>query len=95
MATHGYLTVEGLVGLWTREKADLQPGLFPAVSRTGQWEDVGHYTQMVWPTTTHVGCALYSVDRDYLICRYTPPGNVEGSPVFVTASAQVPSGSGQ
>ena len=50
-AWHGTLTPEQLVDLWSREKLMLQPGLFPAVSRTGQWEDVAHYTQMVWPTT--------------------------------------------
>jgi hypothetical protein len=41
---------------------------------------------MVWPTTTHVGCAIYSADWDYLICRYSPPGNKDGKPIFVTAA---------
>src|SRR5690348_7636527 len=50
MAWHGTLSPEQFVDLWSREKRMLQPGLFPAVSRTGQWEDVAHYTQMVWPT---------------------------------------------
>ena len=60
MAWHGTLSPEQFVDLWSREKRMLQPGLFPAVSRTGQWEDVAHYTQMVWPTTTRVGCAIFS-----------------------------------
>jgi hypothetical protein len=42
---------------------------------------------MVWPTTTHVGCAIFSADWDYLICRYSPPGNKDGKPIFVTAAA--------
>ena len=77
-------TAEELVGLWTDEKRQLTPGLFPAVSRTGQWKDVTHYTQMVWKSTTHVGCAVHSDQRgwSYLICRYSPPGNVDGKPVF-------------
>ncbi|HEX3676661.1 MAG TPA: CAP domain-containing protein [Sphingomicrobium sp.] len=87
MAWHGTLTPEQLVDLWSREKRLLEPGLFPAVSRTGNWEDVAHYTQMVWPTTTHLGCAIFAADWDYLICRYSPPGNKDGKPVFVTASA--------
>jgi hypothetical protein len=91
MAWHGTLSPEQLVDLWSREKLDLQPGLFPDVSRTGRWEDVAHYTQMVWPTTTHVGCAIYSADWDYLICRYSPPGNKDGKPVFVAAAAVAPS----
>jgi hypothetical protein len=56
MAWHGTLGPEQLVDMWSREKLLLTPGLFPNVSQTGQWEDVAHYTQMVWPTTTHVGC---------------------------------------
>lgn len=87
MGWHGTMSPEQLVDLWSREKLLLRPGLFPAVSRTGQWEDVAHYTQMVWPSTTHVGCAIFAADWDYLICRYSPPGNVDGKPIFVAAAA--------
>jgi hypothetical protein len=84
MAYHGTLSPEQLVDLWSREKLLLRPGLFPAVSRTGVWGDVAHYTQMVWPTTTRVGCAIFAADWDYLICRYSPPGNIDGKPVFAS-----------
>ena len=100
MATRGSLSPEQMIGLWSREKLLLQPGfsgpscpeqfgcmLFPAASRTGRWEDVAHYTQMVWPTTTRVGCAIFAADMDYLICRYSPPGNIDGKPVFTAAGA--------
>jgi len=86
MASHGTLSPEQLVNLWSREKLLMHPGVFPAVSRTGRWEDVAHYTQMVWPTTTRVGCAIFAADMDYLICRYSPPGNIDGKPVFASAS---------
>lgn len=88
MAWHGTLSPEEMVDLWSREKHMLQPGSirFPAVSRTGEWEDVAHYTQMVWPTTTRVGCAIYAADWDYLICRYSPPGNLDGKPIYATAT---------
>ena len=89
MAWHGTMSPEQLVNMWSREKLLLQPGLFPAVSRTGQWQDVAHYTQMVWPTTSRVGCAIYVADWDYLICRYSPPGNIDGKPVFATTSVAV------
>lgn len=82
MAVHGSLSPEQMVGIWLAEKRYLRPGLFPAVSATGNWMDVSHYTQMVWPTTTRVGCALYQADWDYLVCRYSPPGNIDGRPVF-------------
>ena len=74
---------EELIGLWVGEKQVFFPGVFPAVSRTGSWEQVAHYTQMVWRGTTHVGCALYPAPNrwTYLICRYSPPGNVDGEVV--------------
>jgi hypothetical protein len=94
MAWHGTLSPEQLVDMWSREKRMLQPGVFPAVSNTGRWEDVAHYTQMVWPTTTRVGCAIFSADWDYLICRYSPPGNIDGKPVFASAPVQLAQASG-
>lgn len=86
MATGGSRTPEQLVGLWSQEKLLLRPGVFPAVSRTGRWEDVAHYTQMVWPTTTRVGCAIHRADWDYLVCRYSPKGNIDGKPVLASSA---------
>lgn len=86
MAWHGTMSPEQLVNMWSSEKQFLQPGLFPEVSRTGRWKDVAHYTQMVWPTTTRVGCAIFAADWDYLICRYSPPGNIEGKPVIAATT---------
>ena len=90
-AWHGTMAPEMLVDMWSRERQLIAPGsyLFPAISRTGRWEDIAHYTQMVWPTTTHVGCAIYSADWDYLICRYSPPGNKDGKPIFTSASLPI------
>ena len=73
----------GLVGDWIAKKAQYRPGVFPNVSRTGNWVDVGHYTQVVWSGTTHVGCAITRRDdRSILACRYAPPGNIDGQRVF-------------
>ena len=52
MGTRGAFSFEAMVGGWSSERRDFLPGVFPAVSRAGSWEKVGHYTQMVWPTTT-------------------------------------------
>jgi hypothetical protein len=82
MGTHGAFSIEAMVGGWASEKGWFRPGTFPNVSSTGNWEDVGHYTQMIWPTTTRVGCALASTVRiDYLVCRYAGAGNIDERPV--------------
>jgi hypothetical protein len=92
MGTRGYYSYETMVAGWASERSDFVPGIFPAVSRSGDWEKVGHYTQMVWPTTTRVGCAVASNSTtDYLVCRYSPKGNVDGRSVpYVLAGAGTP-----
>lgn len=82
MGTAGHYGLEDLVEMWIEEKRNFRPGTFPDVSRTGRWADVGHYTQMIWKGTTNVGCALHAArGRNYLICRYSPPGNADGRTV--------------
>jgi cysteine-rich secretory family protein len=79
MGTHGAFSVEAMVAGWSSEKRWFVPGVFPNNSRTGNWADVGHYTQMIWPTTTRVGCAIASTPSvDYLVCRYAGAGNIDG-----------------
>lgn len=82
MGTRGAFSPEQMVGSWAEERSMFRPGIFPNVSRTGNWLDVSHYTTMIWRTTTQVGCAVYrSASWDFLICRYSPPGNLDGQPV--------------
>ncbi|MEQ7156680.1 CAP domain-containing protein [Brevundimonas aurifodinae] len=72
-------TPEEMVEDWIAERADYRPGVFPNVSRTGDWTAVGHYTQLIWSGTTHVGCAIETRDDQQLLaCRYSPPGNIDG-----------------
>jgi hypothetical protein len=81
--TKGAFTPEAMVGLWVAEKKDFQPGPIPAVSRTGRFEDVGHFTQLAWRDTDRVGCALATGAQDeMLVCRYLSAGNVEGERPF-------------
>ena len=88
MGTRGAFSYEAMVGRWASEQRDFMPGIFPTVSRSGNWETVGHYTQMVWPTTIRVGCAVASNARnDFLVCRYSPAGNIDGRPVPYVATA--------
>jgi hypothetical protein len=82
MGTRGAYTPEQMVANWSDEKMFFRPGVFPNVATTGNWLDVSHYTTMIWPTTTRVGCAIYrTIPDDYLICRYSPPGNIDGVPL--------------
>ena len=39
----------------------------------------GHYTQMIWHTTSEVGCAVSrGGGREVWVCEYNPPGNIAG-----------------
>ena len=79
MGTRGAFSVDQMVGAWASEGRWFRRGRFPQVSATGSWAEVGHYSQMIWPGTLRVGCAVRSSARnDYLVCRYSPAGNVVG-----------------
>lgn len=79
MGTRGAFALDEMVGAWLAERSMFRPGTFPAVSKTGDWEDVGHYTQIIWPGDRRVGCSISSSAKyDYLVCRYAGPGNVMG-----------------
>jgi hypothetical protein len=79
MGTRGAFTLDQMLGSWAAERRAFRPGRFPDVSRTGSWQQVGHFTQMIWPGSLRIGCALRSSARfDYLVCRYAPAGNVMG-----------------
>jgi hypothetical protein len=84
----GLFSYDVMVGVMVDEARHFRPGAFPNNSATGNWSDVAHYTQIVWPTTTAVGCALASsATTDYFVCRYSPTGNKDG---VVLASGQRP-----
>ncbi|MEM1131561.1 MAG: CAP domain-containing protein [Pseudomonadota bacterium] len=79
MGTRDAFSYAEMSGGWIDEDRYFKKGAFPESSTTGRWSDVGHYTQIIWATTTHMGCAIASNRKDdYLVCRYSPAGNVVG-----------------
>ena len=47
---------------------------------SGTGDGTGHFTQVVWKATTHVGCGLAHCGdgNDLLVCQYSPAGNIDG-----------------
>ena len=83
MGSTGYFAPEAMVDAFIEEGRNYRHGTFPDVSRTGNWQDVGHYTQVVWRGTREVGCAVARNARDdFLVCRYWPSGNWMGEVPF-------------
>jgi len=65
-----------LAQLWADEKSKYDDG-----QRSGP--GIGHYTAMVWQNTHEVGCGFSSAGgMDFLVCRYSPPGNILGQTPF-------------
>jgi hypothetical protein len=83
MGTRGAFPETFMVGRWIEERSLFRGGRFPDVTRAGTpWAKVGHYTQIIWPSTRSFGCALASNrDFDFLVCRYWPAGNIFGEPL--------------
>ncbi len=74
---------EQMAGGWIDERRYFIAAVFPHVSTTGNWQDVGHYSQIIWRNTTRIGCGIASNrHRDILVCRYSSPGNFTGQRVF-------------
>ena len=81
--TRGRYALEDMVDAWAREKRFFKPAPIPSASTTGRFADVGHYTQLMWRDTRHVGCALATGQReDVLVCRYSEAGNWVGEKPF-------------
>lgn len=48
-------------------------------NRQGFRVDTGHFTQVVWESSSKLGCGIANCgQRTFIVCRYDPPGNVNG-----------------
>jgi uncharacterized protein YkwD len=84
-ATPGAWKTADVVKDWAGEAANYDPSRNTCASG----KVCGHYTQLVWRNTTHVGCAKRTCTKnspfgkdfptwDFWVCNYAPPGNVVG-----------------
>src|SRR5688572_6832294 len=78
----GTLPLSAAVQYWYDELAHY------SYARPGFSKTTGHFTQLVWRSTTRLGCA-YAVCNGkngtpgrFLVCEYSPPGNVIGESYF-------------
>ncbi|MCB1206871.1 MAG: hypothetical protein KDN18_21625 [Verrucomicrobiae bacterium] len=81
----GYSVISACEG-WYSEKAKM-----PKNARTMTVElfnrGVGHYTQMVWKGSTHIGAGIASYQQGgftmtVVVCCYNPPGNMMGAAIY-------------
>lgn len=79
MGTRGAYVYEDMVGSFLDERRYYVARAIPDISATGNWADAAHYSQVIWRSTTAVGCGMASGDNfDVLVCRYDPAGNIWG-----------------
>lgn len=79
LGSRGAYDYAHMVSRWLDERRLYANGALPHISSSGNWTDAGHYSQIIWRTTTRIGCAIASNDTlDVLICQYDPPGNIVG-----------------
>ncbi|VXC46248.1 CAP domain-containing protein [Sphingomonas sp. 8AM] len=81
--TRGGYDYDEMVRYWLDERRNFRNRPSPRFSRTGRAQDAAHYAQIVWRTTTEVGCALESGQtQDFLVCRYNPGGELAGQRAY-------------
>lgn len=72
----GYATAEDALTAWYNEVQHY------SYSNPHFSMSTGHFTQLVWKSTTKVGCALvpcngsHGTPGQYLVCEYSPAGNL-------------------
>jgi hypothetical protein len=77
--------IDQLMQTWLDEKRHFVGGVYPDVC-SGGWSVCAHYTQVIWPATTDVGCGMAAGGQfTWFVCRYSPGGNKDGRRLGVMA----------
>jgi len=79
--------VTDMINKWSEEIKFFNPNpprKFPNISKTGNWMDCGHYTQLVWKDSKKVGAALARGKNGFVVlcCHYDPNGNIRNESVY-------------
>ncbi|KAL6213197.1 hypothetical protein ACLB2K_012644 [Fragaria x ananassa] len=71
---YGEMTGAQAVKFWVTEKPN-----YDYASNKCVGDECGHYTQVVWHNSVHLGCARAKCTNGwvFVICSYDPPGNFE------------------
>ncbi|XP_044009947.1 venom allergen 5-like [Aphidius gifuensis] len=83
--SNGYKSsMTDLVTMWYNEVVHFNP---QDVTHFVFSKTTGHYSQLVWGTTTNIGCGVAKYFdgkwyNTYLVCNYGPPGNWVGEQVY-------------
>jgi uncharacterized protein YkwD len=76
-------SISSAISSWVAEESSYDH----ATNSCAAGQVCGHYTQIVWSTTTGVGCAHVSCSKsspfgsgtwDYSVCDFSPAGNIDG-----------------
>lgn len=73
LAEGSYTNYDYYVYLWYHEMSSYS-FTSPDISTFSSW---GHFSQLVWRDTTTIGCGWSTAcPENYLVCEYSPPGNL-------------------